>query len=152
MERDNWFFSIAEKVGDYSKCLSRKIGVIAVKDNKYIIATGYNGPPSKYPPCISSTNTCPRYEKRYKTGEGTEICPAEHAERNVINEAARLGIRLEGTTLFMDCGIPCRECSKAIVNSGIKEIVCINGDIYPEPGLSGMDILSKCGIKIRIRK
>ncbi len=149
MERDNWFFSIAEKVGDYSKCLSRKIGTIAVKDNKYIIATGYNGPPSKYPPC---QKVCQRRKLGYNSGEGLEICPAEHSERNVINEAARLGIKLEGTTLYMNCGIPCRECAKAIVNSGIKEIVCINGDIYPEPGLSGLDILSRCGVKIRIKK
>ena len=56
------------------------------------------------------------------------MCPAAHAEDNAITNAARLGVPTVGTTIYMNCGVPCRECLKRIINAGILEIVCVNPD------------------------
>lgn len=156
MTWDEYFISMAAAVSLKSKCLSRRIGAVAVRDGKYMMATGYNGPPTGYPHCgdkpenLASIGVCPRKAKGYITGEKTEECPASHAERNVLYEAARMGISLADCTMYMNCPIPCRECAKGIVNSGIVEIVTISDLVYAEPGITGKKILDECGVKIRI--
>ncbi len=149
MDWNEYFFGIAEAVSKKSHCLSHHFGAIAVLNN-FILATGYNGPPMNYPHC--SGTICPRHILGYKSGEGLEVCPAAHAELNVLIEAARLGIKLEGSTLYLTSPTPCRECSKAIVNAGIKEIATLNPEAYPDVGLEGRNILETCGVTIRIYK
>jgi dCMP deaminase len=150
---DDYFMGICDAVARKSHCLSRNIGCVAVKD-KRIIATGYNGPVAGYPHCntkdLSGILTCPRRLAGFKSGEGLSMCPAEHAERNVINEAAKPGHSLQGCTLYMNCEVPCAECAKAIVNSGIKEIVTAQSATYDSKGsISRYDILSECGVIMR---
>lgn len=147
MNWDEYFLGIAEAVSRKSHCLSHQFGGIAVRD-KFILATGYNGPPTGYPHCEGSE--CPRRKLGYKSGQGLEICPAAHAELNVLIEAARLGIKLEGASLYLTSYMPCRECAKAIVNAGIREVVITNIGPYPDIGLEGKTILEKCGIVIRV--
>ncbi len=149
---DKYYMDICEVVSTRSKCLSRQIGAIAVKNNR-ILTTGYNGPPMKYPHCGRVDDNgkvwCPRKYNGFGSGQGLEFCPAEHAERNVVNNAALNGVSLDGATIYMNCPISCRECAKAIVNSGIKEVVVRDYEIYPEPGITGLHILEKCGITVR---
>jgi len=145
-----YFFTIAEAISKKSHCLSRKLGAIAVHNGKFIVATGYSGPPMGYPHCEGTE--CPRHKLGYKSGQGLEICPSAHAELNVLAEAARLGTSLKDCTLYLSGPSPCRECSKAIVNAGITEVV-FNGDIeYPDIGLSGVEILKTCGVKLTVRE
>ena len=145
MDWDNYFLDIAEVVAQKSHCLSHKFGAVAVRDNRFIVATGYNGPPSGYPHCQGEV--CPRRVAGFKSGEGLEICPASHAERNVLIEAARLGTRLEGCKLYSTAPYPCRECAKEIVNVGITRVL-IRGGEYPDIGLTGRDILERCGVLV----
>lgn len=149
---DNFYMKLCEDFATRSKCLSRQIGAIAVRNNR-VLSTGYNSPPMKYPHCgrvdDNGKKWCPRKFDGFTSGQGLEFCPAEHAERNVVNNAALTGTSLDGATIYMNCPIPCRECAKAIVNSGIKEVVVRDLEKYPEPGLSGLDIFAKCGIKVR---
>lgn len=123
---DKYFMSIAEVVGRNSKCLSRSIGAVLVKD-KAVIATGYNGPPRGVPHCYSRNanweRRCPRQVQGFKSGQGLELCIAGHAERNAIIQAARNGINTKGTTLVCHCGIPCKDCAIEIINAGIVEVV-----------------------------
>lgn len=134
-----------------SKCLSRKIGTVLVKDNR-VIGTGYNGPPSGIPHCdhrndkgeyvdvkyshspqllslsdvdFKPSDKCPRQRMGYKSGEGMEHCPAVHAEINPILQAARTGISTVGATLYCYCGTPCINCAKEIIQAGIERIVCL---------------------------
>lgn len=161
MNWDEYFMNIANAVAMKSHCLSRQLGAIAVKDNKFIVATGYNGPPVGYPHCGENyefkgktyTHTfseCPRHKAGYKSGQGLEICPASHAELNVLIEAARLGTKIEGCKLYLSGPNPCRECSKAIVNAGIIEVIYKDNIAYPDIGLSGKTILETCGVKVRL--
>jgi dCMP deaminase len=123
---DKYFMGIAKSVGNNSKCLSRSIGAVLVKD-KAIIATGYNGPPRGVPHCYSRNENyerrCPRQVKGYKSGQGLELCIAGHAERNAILQAARMGISTKGATLVCHCGVPCKDCAIEIINAGIVEVV-----------------------------
>jgi len=148
MNWDEYFFGIADAVAKKSHCLSRQEGAIAVRNKKFIVATGYNGPSMGYPHCEGTE--CPRHKVGYKSGQGLDVCPAAHAEFNVLIEAARLGIQLEGCTLYLTTGSPCRECAKGMVNAGIKEVVVTGTKAYPDVGLTGVQILETCGVKLRV--
>jgi dCMP deaminase len=156
---DNYFMGIADAVSLKSHCLSHKYGAIAVNSDMQIISTGYNGPPRGYPHCKtddiikgiesrSIDRVCPRRMADYLSGEGLEYCPAAHAERNVLINAARYGIALKGCKLYITSPPPCRECAKEIVNAGIISIVYIMQPDYPEIGITGIDILRKCNIEL----
>jgi len=150
----------------WSSCLSRQIGAILVRD-KTIIATGYNGPPRGVPHCgkerskkdsllfdelrqnpklFGDDTMCPRQRLGYDSGEGLHLCPAAHAEENCIINAARIGVEVLGSTMYMNCPIPCKECLKKIINAGIKDVVCTRLDAYD--GLSEF-LLSYSDLKIR---
>lgn len=72
-------------------------------------------------------NFCPRRVLGYPSGKGLEICVAAHAERNALLQAARLGIRTEGATLYCWCGQVCKDCAIEIVNAGVAELVFLSG-------------------------
>ncbi len=123
---DRYFRNICVAVASKSPCLSRQIGAILVRDNS-IVSTGYNGPARGYPHCEGKIpfeeRVCPRRTAGYKSGEGLYMCPAAHAEGNTIANAARIGASTVGTTLYMNCVIPCKDCAIILVNAGIVEIV-----------------------------
>ena len=139
---DQRFANVCEAIADWSSCLSRQIGAVIVRD-KTIVSTGFNGPPrgvvhcgpdriEKDPYFITHhidpklRNICPRRALGYGSGEGLHICSASHAEENAIVNAARLGISTLGTSIYMNCGIPCKDCLKKIINAGIEEIICLD--------------------------
>ena len=145
---DTYFYSLCKTISINSPCMSRKIGAILVRD-KCIISTGYNGPARNIPHCgrerfaVDETlkhlpdmketnelyspteinNTCPRKLLGYTSGEGMEYCTAQHAEENCISTAARVGVSVLGSTLYMNCVIPCKNCFSTLINAGIVEIV-----------------------------
>jgi len=148
---DKYFHNICVAISSKSPCLSRQIGAILVRD-KSIISTGYNGPARGYPHCAhdsnksSKGNICPRKAKGYQSGEALHLCPAAHAEGNTVANAARNGVSTIGTTLYMNCIIPCKDCAILLVNAGIVEVVV--DDITPYHEMS-VGILNKGGIKVR---
>ena len=150
---DTYFHNICTAVASKSPCLSRQIGAILVRD-KSIVSTGYNGPARGYPHCRGNVRTgaegesemCPRREMGFGSGEGLHLCPAAHAEGNCIANAARNGVVTVGTTLYMNCVIPCKDCSILLVNAGIKGVVIDNATPYHEMSI---EILKKGNVKIR---
>jgi dCMP deaminase len=173
---DEWFYNMCLEVAANSKCYSRKIGAVLVRD-KSIISTGYNGPPRGVPTCDmrwvidkrfvekytdayknflnggkKTEGVCPRRVIGFPSGQGLEICPAGHAERNALINAARHGIKTKGTieeptTLYMSCGIPCSPCLVEIINSGVTEIVITGTTIYDQ---SAEYLLENSNLKIRL--
>jgi dCMP deaminase len=77
----------------------------------------------------------------------------EHAERNAIYNAARVGIPLDGCRMYLPW-FPCMECARAIIQSGILELICIK----PESADAQWDadfaevpqMLSEGGIRVRL--
>lgn len=124
---DQYFMRMAHEVGKNSKCLSRQIGAVLVRD-KTIVSTGYNGVSRGIPHCENRNPNkemvCPRRLAGYGSGKGLDMCIASHAEANAVVNAARLGIETKGTTLYCDCGAPCKDCIAILINAGIVEIVC----------------------------
>lgn len=144
MQRPSWeeyFMDIARLVAKRSSCLRRQVGAVIVK-HKNILATGYNGTPSGITHC--SETGCLREQLKIPSGERHELCRGLHAEQNVIVQAAKHGINIEGATLYCT-NSPCIICSKMIINAGIKEIVYLDG--YPD--ILSKDILAESGIDFR---
>jgi dCMP deaminase len=131
MAWDKYFLGMAEYVSGNSKCWSRKVGAVLVRD-KRVLGVGYNGPPSGMEECWKSLaetpDTCPRKAMGHGMGEGLEMCVAAHAEANAIATAARMGTAIQGAIMYVwGAPMPCKTCAGLIVNSGIVEVVCQEG-------------------------
>lgn len=119
---DNRFVEMAHLVATWSSCYqdNRKIGAVIVK-NKRVLTTGYNGAPSGIKSCVEK-GECLRRVRNVESGTRAELCYAIHAEQNAIIQAARLGVSVNGATLYCTHQ-PCVICSKMIVNAGIQRVV-----------------------------
>ena len=116
MISDKNFINIAKEIAKASKCVSKQVGAVIVKDGR-ILSTGYNGTPAGYQNCCNYWNG--EYTKDHHEWSKTyEI----HAEMNAIIWAARKGIAIEGATIYVTLE-PCSECSKNIIACGIQRIV-----------------------------
>ena len=144
MERPSWeeyFIEISKLVARRSTCLRRQVGAVVVKHNN-ILATGYNGTPSGITHC--SETGCLREQLKIPSGERHELCRGLHAEQNVIVQAAKHGVNIDGATLYCT-NSPCIICSKMIINAGIKEVIYLDG--YPD--ILSKEILDESGIVFR---
>lgn len=116
MKWDEYFINIAQQVKLKSKDERTQIGVVIVGKDNEIVSTGYNSFPRGINDDIDERQEKP--EKYFWF---------EHAERNAIYNAARIGVSTLGTTMYMTCGISCADCARAIINSGISKIVLREG-------------------------
>ena len=173
MNWDEYLMGMAQAAGRKSECASRKIGAVIVRDHR-ILSTGYNGPPAGVDPCwerwssysvnyLSTVSTeinenalwleikrgeCPRKVLGFESGKGLEFCAAAHAETNAIATAARMGISVDGATMYCDCPIPCKDCTALIINSGITEVVVSEMREYSQ-GLNSMRLFREAGVALR---
>lgn len=143
---DKWdkrFMQLAETVATWSSCYqeNRHIGAVIVK-NKRIMTTGYNGAPAGIESCRDK-QSCLRREMDIPSGTRQELCYAVHAEQNAIAQAARMGVNIEGSTLYCTHQ-PCIICTKIIVNAGIKRVVYKYG--YPDE--FSLRLLAEAGIEL----
>ena len=141
---DEYFLEIADLVSRRSTCLRRRVGAVLVKDRR-ILATGYNGVPSKIRHCAEVG--CMREKLNVPSGERHELCRGLHAEQNAFLQAALHGTSVKDASLY-SITQPCVICAKMVINAGIKEIV-IRGD-YPDK--MSKDLLREAGIKVRVLK
>ena len=119
-KNDKWdrrFMEVAKLVGTWCTCHRHNVGAVIVK-NKRIVATGYNGAPSGVENCLER-GYCMRDKLKIESGTKAELCYAVHAEQNAIVQAAKLGISVDGATIYVTHQ-PCTTCTKIIINSGIK--------------------------------
>ena len=125
---DNRYLEMAEIWAQNSYCKRRKVGALLVKD-RMIISDGYNGTPSGF------ENICEE--------DGVTKPYVLHAEANAITKVAKSGNSSEGATLYVTAS-PCLECSKLIIQSGIKRVVY--RDEYRLT--DGIDLLRRAGIEV----
>lgn len=113
---------LAFTIAKWSSCYreGRNIGAVIVR-NKRIITTGYNGAPAGLDTCMDR-QTCLRDQLQIPSGERAELCYAIHAEQNAIIQAAKLGVPIDGATMYCTHQ-PCVICAKMIVNAGISRVV-----------------------------
>ena len=143
---DKWdarFMDMAQQVSTWSSCFraGRSIGCVIVKD-KRIMTTGYNGAPAGILPC-RDRKECLRDKLGIPSGTRAEICYATHAEQNAIIQAAKLGVSIDGATLYCTHQ-PCSVCAKMIINAGIRRIVYREG--YPDD--FSLALLNEAGVTL----
>lgn len=143
---DKWdkrFIEMARLISGWASCYQpeRKIGAVIVRD-KRIMTTGYNGAPAGIRTCVER-GECLRKKLGIASGTRHELCYAVHAEQNAIIQAAKLGITIQGATLYCTHQ-PCILCAKMIVNAGIRRVVYEKG--YPDP--FSLEILSEGGVVV----
>jgi dCMP deaminase len=143
MDWINYFLGIAEQVKLKSKDQSTQIGAVIVGKDKEIRSTGYNSFPRGL-----DDNKPERQERPIK------YFYFEHAERNAIYNAARVGIPLDGSTIYLTSGLPCSDCARAIINSGIKRVYCKsvcttkNKEKWVESQEIAHKMLEECGVEV----
>lgn len=118
---DEYFMEVAEAVAKRSTCDRGRTGCVIVR-SKQILVTGYAGSPPGFSHCDEAGHMM----KQVTHGDGrtTSHCVRTiHAEQNAICQAAKLGVALEGGTLY--CRMtPCRTCAMLLISCGISKVVC----------------------------
>jgi len=108
-EWDEWFMTLCFVIAQRSLDPDTKHGCVVVKE-KTILSVGYNSPPRG---CDDASIPLTRPEK-YKF--------MEHAESNAINNAARTGMALNGSTFYVT-GHPCQDCLRRVINVGASCVI-----------------------------
>ena len=128
LKLDLRYLRMARIWAENSYCQRRKVGALVVKE-KMIISDGYNGTPSGFENICEENNVTKPY--------------VLHAEANAITKLARSSNNSEGSTLYVTAS-PCIECSKLIIQSGIKRVV------YAEKYrlTDGVDLLKRAGVVV----
>lgn len=123
---DSRFMEMAHVIAGWTSCYrpGRSIGCVIVKD-KRIMTTGYNGAPAGLKTC-RERGECMRDRLGIQSGTRAELCYAIHAEQNAIIQAAKLGVSIDGATLYCTHQ-PCSVCAKMIINAGIRRVVYQEG-------------------------
>jgi dCMP deaminase len=118
---DEYFMEIANTVSKRATCDRGRSGCVIARD-KQLLVTGYVGSPIGLPHCDDVGHQFKQVV--HEDGHVTNHCVRTvHAEQNAICQAARLGIALNGATLY--CRMtPCRTCAMLIINCGIVRVVC----------------------------
>lgn len=126
---DDKYIKMAEIWAGNSYCKRRQVGALLVKD-RMIISDGYNGTPSGF------ENNC-------EDENGVTKPYVLHAEANAITKVAKSGNSSQDATLYVTAA-PCIECSKLIIQAGIKRVVY--KDEYRL--MDGVELLRKAGIEV----
>jgi dCMP deaminase len=139
---DEYFMNIAKVVASRSNCMKRKVAAIIVRD-KRVISTGYNGTPRGTRNC--NEGGCPRCNNLAASGTALDECLCSHGEENAIVQASYHGVSLKDAIIYSTFA-PCLQCSKMIINSGIREVI-YNMD-YPL-NKSAFRLFQEAGVFIR---
>lgn len=125
---DKRYLRMATIWAENSYCRRRQVGAIIVKD-KMIISDGFNGTPSGFENlCEDENDTTKPY--------------VLHAEANAITKVARSSNSSDGATLYVTTS-PCIECSKLIIQAGIKRVVF--NELYRMH--DGINLLKRAGVE-----
>lgn len=127
---DRAYLRMAKEWAKLSHCKRKQVGSLIVKNNT-IVSDGYNGTPSGF------TNAC-------EDEDGNTHWYVLHAEANAILKVAKSTQNAEGATLYVTLS-PCKECSKLIIQAGIKRVVFL--DQYKDD--SGIQFLKEFGIDVK---
>ena len=146
---DKRYLRMAQIWAENSYAIRRQVGCLIVKDNS-IISDGYNGTPSGFEN-VCENAICQKPDDSYCSG-GPECFNCEfvklvtkpyvlHAEANAISKLAKGTNHADGATLYVT-DEPCLECSKMIIQSGIRRVV-YSREYHTH---AGTELLKRAGI------
>ena len=134
---DEYFLGVAMLAAHRSKDPSTQVGACIVSPDNIIISTGYNGMPKG---CSDDEFPWDR------SGEETKYPYVVHAELNAILNAS--GRDLRGSRIYVAL-FPCNECAKAIIQSGIREVLYLSDKYADTPAtLASKRMLRAAGVKL----
>lgn len=134
---DEYFMGVALLAAKRSKDPNTQVGACIVDQNNVIVSTGYNGFP------IGCSDDEFPWERE---GEVTKYPFVVHAELNSILNAS--GKSLHGCKIYVAL-FPCNECAKAIIQSGIKEVIYLSDKYADTPGVKASKLmLNSAGVKL----
>ena len=139
---DEYFMEVMEAISKRATCDRGKSGCVIVK-NKQILVTGYVGSPKGLSHCDEVGH---QFKKMLnEDGSISEHCVRTvHAEQNAVCQAAKLGVSIDGATVY--CRMtPCRTCAMLLINCGIVRVVC---ERKYHAGAETEEMFKKVGIKL----
>lgn len=118
---DEYFMEVMQAISKRATCDRGRSGCVIARRNQ-ILVTGYVGSPAGLPHCDEAGHQMKKVV--HEDGSVTQHCVRTvHAEQNAICQAAKMGIPIDGATLY--CRMtPCRTCAMLIINCGISRVVC----------------------------
>ena len=133
------FLKLSKEIAEWSKDPSTKVGALIISEDKNIISTGYNG----FPRGISDT------EERLNNRE-TKYKFILHAEMNCIMNALYNGRSVKDCILFVHGLPPCSECTKSIIQAGIKKVITDSKatDNWKESLKLSLEMLKEANVEI----
>jgi dCMP deaminase len=142
---DDYFMEIANSISKRATCDRGRSGCVIVK-KKHMLVSGYVGSPAGLPHCDDIGHQMKKVI--HEDGSESDHCVRTvHAEQNAICQAAKLGISLDGSTLY--CRMtPCRVCAMLIINCGIKRVVC---ERKYHAGAESEAMFQEAGIKLEYK-
>ena len=133
---DEYFMGVAMLAARRSKDPNTQVGACIVSPENIILSTGYNGFP------IGCSDDEYPWDRE---GEDTKYPYVVHAELNAILNAN--GKSLQGAKIYVAL-FPCNECAKAIIQSGIKEVIYLSDKYADTPGtIASKRMLTSAGVK-----
>jgi dCMP deaminase len=139
---DEYFMEVANAIAKRATCDRGRSGCVIARD-KQLLVTGYVGSPMGFAHCDEVGH---QFKKMlHEDGSVTQHCVRTvHAEQNAICQAARLGVSIQGATLY--CRMtPCRVCAMLIINCGISRVVC---ERRYHVGAESEELLRQAGLKL----
>jgi dCMP deaminase len=139
---DEYFMEVADAVAKRATCDRGRTSCVIVRDRQ-ILVTGYVGSPKGLPHCDEVGHLMKQVI--HEDGHTSSHClRTVHAEQNAICQAAKLGVPLNGSTLYCRMS-PCRTCAMMIINCGIERVVCRN---RYHAGQEAEDMFKQASVKI----
>lgn len=118
---DEYFMEIARAVAKRATCDRGRSGCVIARD-KQILVTGYVGSPKGLPHCDEIGHQIKTIT--HEDGHQSQHCVrTTHAEQNAVVQAAKIGVAINGGTLYCKM-TPCATCAKMMINAGIVRVVC----------------------------
>jgi dCMP deaminase len=140
----NWderFLRLALHIREWSKDPTTRVGCVIVGPSNEVRSIGFNG----FPRGVNDDDSS-RYDRPAK------YMWTEHAERNAIYNAARIGVALENCRMYLPW-FPCGDCARAIIQSGIVELIAVEPQLdHPKWGndfRAAKVLLEEGGVKVR---
>lgn len=133
-DRAVYYLNLAVAVRNNANCWGSEVGAVLVCNDR-VISTGYNGTPAKFPNCRDGG--CLRCQERHRhkedktytsphgevmEGKALDICLCVHAEQNALLSAARHGIKVDGSVLYVTHQ-PCFSCLKESIQAGVRQVI-----------------------------
>lgn len=139
---DDYFMQIAKVVSTKSKDCSTKVGSVVVNQFNNIVATGFNGC------CRGIDDTVGgRYQHPDK------MFFVEHSETNALHAAARIGIPLDGASIYTT-KYPCSNCARAIIQCGLRKVITYPSDItnklWNEHAIHSEQMFSETNVEVKL--